>query len=509
MARPFPTVRGEPRDRYDVVVVGSGIGGLTCAALLARAGQRVLLVEQHYMVGGYCSTFRRRGFTFDAATHFYPLLGNEETITGRLLRDLGVTTGWVKMDPVDHFHLPDGTRFDVPADFDAYRERLDAEFPHEAGALSEFFGLVRTAYLGGLLQHFRWKHTDHAADLHALTVADVLDRYFRDRRLKLLLTADCPHWGSPPCRTSFVFDSMLRIAYFLGNFYPKGGSQAFADALAARVAAFGGDILMGAPVTRLVMERGAVAGVELLAGPVRHRRRVVVRAPVVVSNADLLQTLEQMAGSGAVIRRTAARLRRMRPSYPCFLMHIGLRDMPADVLREHSGYHWDGWDPDRVGVDALRFKLFVPTLYEPAMAPPGHHVLIVQKVQALDYAAVPDWSAHKRDVETFILTHLERMIPGITGRMVVRLSASANTHQRYTWNHQGAMLGWEMSPDQLAGTRPDLDGLVPGLFTVGHWTRPGGGITPVMVSAMEVARRIVAGADAPPSDVPDCQAVAS
>src|SRR6187401_734845 len=106
MARPFPTIRGEPRRAYDAMIVGAGIGGLTCAALLARAGLRVLVAEQHYMVGGYCSTFRRRGYTFDAATHFYPLLGNPETVTGRALQDLGVSTGWVKMDPVDHFHLP-------------------------------------------------------------------------------------------------------------------------------------------------------------------------------------------------------------------------------------------------------------------------------------------------------------------------------------------------------------------------------------------------------------------
>jgi phytoene dehydrogenase-like protein len=134
----------------------------------------------------------------------------------------------------------------------------------------------------------------------------------------------------------------------------------------------------------------------------------------------------------------------------------------------------------------------VPTLYEPAMAPDGGHVLIVQKVQELNCASVVDWAAHKRDVETFILSRLEALLPGIQDRMVVRLSATAQTHERYTWNRDGAMLGWEMSPDQLAVRRPDLSGLVRGLSMVGHWTRPGGGITPVMVSAMEVARRITA-----------------
>ena len=118
MKRLFKGLRSHaPEQSYDAVIIGAGIGGLICANLLARERLRVLLVEQHYMVGGYCSTFRRKGFTFDAATHFYPLLGNPATITGKLLRELGVNNGWVKMDPVDHFHFPDGSTFAVPADF--------------------------------------------------------------------------------------------------------------------------------------------------------------------------------------------------------------------------------------------------------------------------------------------------------------------------------------------------------------------------------------------------------
>jgi phytoene dehydrogenase-like protein len=134
MPRLFKTLRSGPQGPYDVVVIGAGIGGLICANLIARGGLRTLLIEQHYMVGGYCSTFRRKGYTFDAATHFYPLLGNPDTMTGRLLLDLGLTTGWVKMDPVDRFHFPDGSKFAVPADFDRYLAQLKREFPAEARA---------------------------------------------------------------------------------------------------------------------------------------------------------------------------------------------------------------------------------------------------------------------------------------------------------------------------------------------------------------------------------------
>ena len=101
---------------HRVDLIGAGIGGLIAANLLAKKGLKVLLVEQHYVVGGYCSTFQRKGYTFDAASHFYPLLGDGETMTGRLLSEIGCETKWAKMDPVDQFHLPDGSCFSVSAD---------------------------------------------------------------------------------------------------------------------------------------------------------------------------------------------------------------------------------------------------------------------------------------------------------------------------------------------------------------------------------------------------------
>src|SRR5262249_3410031 len=146
------------------------------------------------------------------------------------------------------------------------------------------------------------------------------------------------------------------------------------------------------------------------------------------------------------------------------------------------------------GIDALKFKLFAPTLYEPAMAPPGRQILIVQKVQEIDYAGVDDWAGHKAAVERFVAAELERLLPGISGHVVTRSSASALTSWRFTSNQRGAMLGWEMSPEQLGAGRPAITGGgVRDLFFVGHWARPGGGVTPVIISAQQVARAVVAG----------------
>jgi phytoene dehydrogenase-like protein len=489
MKRPFRGLRGQPlADAYDAVVVGAGVGGLICANLLAREGLRVLLVEQHYMVGGYCSTFRRAGYTFDAATHFYPLLGNPATITGGLLRELGLSQQWVKMDPVDHFHFPDGSSFSVPADFDTYLSRLKAEFPEESRALDDFFAVVREVYLSGLLEYFRWRPTERLDPFRRTTVREALDRHFRTPKLKLMLTGDCSHWGSTPSRTSFVFDSMLRLSYFLGNYYPEGGSQAFADELAQRFEERGGHILMSSTVRRVVVEGGAARGVEVETGPRWARKVVNVRAGVVVSNADLLLTLERMVGAEHVGEGRLEAFKALRPTRACFLMHIGLKGMPTEVLREAEGYHWTSWDSDDVATDSL--KVFVPTLFDPGLAPPGGHIVITQQLTDVDFDSVTDWAAHKAEAERRVMSRLEGIMPGFHEKVVVSLSASALTSQRYTLNHRGAMLGWEMSPDQLGAHRPALNGLVKNLYFVGHWTQPGGGITPVIVSAMRVVQTI-------------------
>jgi phytoene dehydrogenase-like protein len=490
--RAFRGLKTDPKPRYDVIVIGAGVGGLICANLLAKDGLRVLLVEQHYMVGGYCSTFRRAGYTFDAATHFYPLLGNPLTITGSVLEKLGSRTRWVKMDPVDIFHFPDGSRFSVSADFDEYMDELKATFPHERQAIDKFFHLVREAYLYGLLYYFRGRGADRLEPLKPLSVRDALNRFFTDPKLKLVLAADCAHWGSPPSRTSFVFDSMLRLSYFLGNYYPEGGSQVFADDLARSIEEMGGDILMHSMVERILVEDGRATGVEIQTGFKSSRHAVTVRAEHVVSNADLVLTFEKLLGREIVGDAAITAVKEMRPTTPCFLTHIGLRGVDPEVLERAAGYHWRTWDSDRV-VFGDAFKIFVPTMYEPRMAPPGGQIVILQRIMEIDYDHVDDWLGHKCGVQTDLLERFEAVLPGIREHIVTVQSASALTSWRFTLNYQGAMLGWEMSPGQLGYNRPAIDGPVRNLHLTGHWTRPGGGITPVIVSAVDAARAITAG----------------
>jgi len=488
--KPLPHSKG-PQPSYDAVVIGAGIGGLIAANLLAEEGASVLLVEQHYAVGGCCSTFRRRGYTFDAASHFYPLLGDSRTISGKLLAKLGVETEWVKMDPVDQFHLPNGSCFAVPADFDTYLAQLKRDFPEEVEALDRFFALVRKLYLLGVLYYFRGTSTNRLNPYINMTLREALDRHFQSERLKLILSADVPHWGTPPRRVSFVFDSMLRWSYFLGNYYPQGGSQRFADELAQRFQQRGGDIMLKTMVRRIVVRNKAATGVTLEIGPKRCRSRVNVQTGTVLSNADMRLTVEKLVGADQFDPAYVERIRELRASFSGFLSHIGVRGIPTSLLQKAQGYYWRGWDADRVARGDFDCKVFVPSLYAPAMAPPDGHVVVVHKVTEIDYDSISDWRAYKKSVEEFVLARVEQAIPGFRDRIEVCLSATAQTLNRFTLSYRGAVVGWEMSPQQLGLHRPAIESPLKNLYFVGQWTQPGGGITPVIVSAMQAADAVM------------------
>ena len=480
-------------ESVDAIVIGSGIGGLFCANLLALGGMKVLLLERHYTLGGFCSTFRRKGFIFDAATHFYPLLGNPTTLTGKLLRQLEIPTEWVKMDPVDQFHVPGLPAFAVPADFGEYLAKLKAWFPQEAAAIDLYFAELRQAYLYGLLYYFKNVDNEQARRYEKYTVTDKLNEHFHDPRLKTLLMADASHWGSLPHRTSYLFDAMLRLAYFLGNYYPRGSSQQFANDLGQALERRGGKILKCATVERILVENGKAQGVRIRTVSNRPAEEYVFRAPVVVSNADSLHTYRDLVGEEHCGPWLIKYLEKLRPSNPCFLVHIGLRGMEQKKLEEVEGYYWSSYNPEDVTRNV--FKIFTTTRFDPEIAPPGCQILIVQKVTPAPFEEITDWTAHKAEIENFIMGRLREILPGIDDHIVVKMSATAMTSYHFTNNRQGAMLGWEMSPDQLGSARLPNSTPIENLYLAGHWTQPGGGITPVIVSAQRVAQMILTGKD--------------
>jgi phytoene dehydrogenase-like protein len=180
-----------------------------------------------------------------------------------------------------------------------------------------------------------------------------------------------------------------------------------------------------------------------------------------------------------------------KPSSACCVVHLGLKGVEQKALDEIEGYYWDDYVPDAV----LRsvYHEITTTPLDPALAPEGGRILIAQTVTPRSVEPGVDWETHKAEVEDYIMGRLRKLLPGIDDHIVVRLTATARTSHQFTRNTHGAMLGWEMSPEQLGAARIPNMGPVKNLYFVGHWTRPGGGVTPVMIGAQRVAREILTG----------------
>ncbi len=493
MSQTFTIFGREYPKRYDAIVIGAGIGGLFCANILAAGGMKVLLLERHFMLGGFCSTFRRKGFIFDAATHFYPLLGNPSTLTGKILKDLQVPTEWIKMDPVDQFHLPGMPAFRVPSEFGPYVESLKATFPDESSSIDAYFAELRQAYMYGLLYYFRGVANDQAEKLERFSMAEKLEQHFRDPRLRILLMGDAPHWGSSPERTSYIFDAMLRLSYFLGNYYPKGSSQKFADDLGRVFTEKGGKILKCAEVSQILTAGGKCRGVRIRTVSKRDPEEFEFEAPVAVSNADALHTYRDLIQDKDRDPWVLDHVRTQKPTFACCLTHIGLRGMDPQRLADAEGYYWSKCDTSDIMSNV--FKIFIPTHFDPEIAPPGCQILITQRPSPVRFDDVTDWPAHKAELENRTMNRLRQVLPGIDDHIVVKSTASAMTSFRFTNNLEGGMLGWEMSPQQLGTNRLPVFTPIDNLYLTGHWTQPGGGITPVIVSAQRVAKIVLSGKD--------------
>jgi prolycopene isomerase len=464
---------------YDVVVVGAGIGGLTCASYLAKFGARVLVVERHSLPGGLCSFFKRKGFRFDSGAHYFGGLGDAKSFGGMLLRPLDLDVSFIRVDPVDVLHFPD-VSIDLPAALDDHINLLKARFPDEAEPIGVFFlemlRIYRHFYRGRqeseILRRYQWR-----------TYQEVLDEHFRDATLKAILSATVGYIGVHPDRVSAIAMASMMMSYFYdGGYYARGGSQALADSFLKRIAAEGGSVLLNTAVDKIVVSGDRVEGVQLTSG-------ALVRARVVVSNADAQHTFSRLIGTEHLDSAFVARLKSCQLSTSCFVLYLGV-ECPDELLHRKRGWYWDSYsvnDPSTVPL-----YVAIPTLQDRSLCPAGHHIITATTVYP-DPAGddVPTWASHKRACEQETLARLDRIVPGLSGRVVVKESATRQTIHRYTLNAQGAMYGWDASPDQYWINRLPVDTPFDNLFLCGHWTSSGPGVIAVVASGFMVARTVL------------------
>jgi len=505
---------------YDVVIVGAGMGGLVTAALLARAGRRVLVVDGHYVAGGNATVFRRRRWEFDVGVHYLGDCGLGGAIP-RILAACGAQG--VRFRPMEAdlevCTFPD-FELTISRDKATFRARLLARFPAEARGIDRYFRLlaqvdrVQGAVLGGS----RWRRLAALARAPLVvryashTMGEFLDSCTHDLRLRAVLTAQHGTHAVAPGRVSAILHAGLQNHYFVdGGWYPEGGGQVMADRLAEAIEAAGGHLRLRTRATRIEVEGGRVTGVRLES---RHHGQARVSAPVVVSAADLERTVLELVGAEHFPASFVARVRGFEMALPLFVLYLGL-DVPPSWLPYGNANRWlfGGYDFDADYAALARGELperpfvYIATasLKDPhnrRIAPPGHTNLQVMTVVPSaprfwgvgedavrdgTYVASEGYRWAKEEVTRRVLAAAERAIPGLSRHVVYREAATPLTHTRFTGSTGGTSYGIAATPAQFLAGRPAASTAIAGLYLAGASTRSGHGIIGAMRSGVAAA----------------------
>jgi prolycopene isomerase len=492
-------VSGAPRDdEYDVVVVGCGLGGISAAALLAKAGRKVLAVERQDGVGGCGHAFRRGEYLFDPAIHVL-----EEAKDGRFI-DIVLRYLEVR-DEVDLVRVEDlyrtcfpGFSMKVPFGHDEIVDAHVEAVPEEADAVRAFFDLHRRFFYEAshLSMSVSLKNLDQMVEQFPVffkyrnaTVGDVLDEYFEGARAKAICSSIWPYMGLPPSRLAwFTFSQLSSVLIDGGSFYCRGSFQKLADAFVTALERDGGELILNDEVSRIVVDGGRVRGIRLADG-------TEVRAPVVVSNADARLTLERLVGVEHLPPRFVKRLQRMEPSFSAFAIYaatsLDLRALDA----AHEAFLFMHWDHEDTHRDILAGRpggmwANVPTLEDPSLAPEGEHLVILTSLAPYDIGR-PWADVREAYAEQMLSAFDQALFPGLKDSITFMETATPLTLERFTLNHRGSIYGWAVTPNQVGTKRLAHETPVDGLYLSGHWTHEGPASFRAILSGIMTGRLVL------------------
>ncbi|MBL9038993.1 MAG: NAD(P)/FAD-dependent oxidoreductase, partial [Archangium sp.] len=378
--RPRPWSRDVPPGPWDDIVIGSGMGGMTAAALLAKVGRRVLVLEQHYEPGGFTHTFKRPGYRWDVGVHAVGEV-TMRSLTGRLLHALtGGALQWASLGSVyDTFEFPGGLTLDFPDNPIAFRENLVAAFPNEAAAIDGYFAQVkdiasgmRAYYLARTLPPSLSRvdtmlaaKAQRALELNTQAVVNGLTR---DEKLRTVLTAQWGYYGSKPSRSSFAMQALVVKHFLWGGFYPVGGAQQIARTLLQTVADAGGATAISTDVKEILLEGGTAVGVRLANGQ-------EIRAKRVISAAGIASTVQRLLPESVRTQPWAGEVAALSPASAHVCLYLGfkgdIRSAGAGAANQWFYETWrsddDAWRVSQHGelTDAPVLYVSFPSLKDP------------------------------------------------------------------------------------------------------------------------------------------------
>jgi len=488
-------------NNYDVIVIGSGIGGLTSAALLAKSGKSVLVLEAHDRPGGYAHGFNRKRYHFDSGVHLISGCGPQGYQGGqaiyKTLKALDVLDEieFININPFSHVSYP-SLNIALPQTIKDFVATLSSQFPNEAKGIKDLTELCLklSEEIGVAGEVLNKIDLDSAQQLmpalfkyRKSTLADVATEFISDPKLLGVFSSNWPYLGLPPSQVSFVYWSTMLIGYMVdGSYYCKGGFQQLANTLVKGLQRYKGVIQFKSTVDKIIVENEQVVGVM-----VKGQR---ISANTVVSNADFKQTVYNMVGEQYFPARYLQRTKKMQHSLSIFVVYIAT-DLDLGAMNiAHESFCYQDFDHDKnfsrtQQGDVSWISYTVPSLIDSSLAPQNEHVIMLTTL--LPYQAADNWKEKKSITIQTMLDIAAKSIPGLEKHILYIDGGSPATMQRYTQNHQGSAYGWDVTPAQVGPSRIQNQSPIKGLFFAGHWASPGGGVYGVSVSGVQATQKVL------------------
>ncbi|KAE9619533.1 putative prolycopene isomerase [Lupinus albus] len=494
-------------ERFDAIVIGSGIGGLVAGTQLAVKGARVLVLEKYVIPGGSSGFYQRDGYTFDVGSSVmfgFSDKGNLNLIT-RALEAVGSQMQVVPDPTTVHFHLPNNLSVRVHREYDQFIEELIRKFPHEKEGILKFYGVCWKIF--NALNSLELKSLEEPLYLfgqffqkpvECLTLAYYLPqnagaiarKYIQDPQLLSFIDAECFIVSTVNAlQTPMINASMVLCDRHYGGInYPLGGVGGIAKSLAKGLNGQGSEILYKANVTNIIVEQGKAVGVRLSDG-----REFF--AQTIISNATRWDTFGKLL-KGEEIPKEEENFQKLYVKAPSFLsIHVGVK---AEVLPPDTDCHHFVLENDWTELEKAYGSIFlsIPTVLDSSLAPEGRHILHIFTTSSMeDWEGLPrqEYEAKKQLVADKIISRLEKkLFPGLRAAIDFIEVGTPKTHRRYLARDEGTYGPMPRNiPKGLLGMPFNTTG-IDGLYCVGDSCFPGQGVIAVAFSGVMCAHRVAA-----------------
>jgi all-trans-retinol 13,14-reductase len=462
---------------YDAIVIGSGIGGLTCAALLSSLGKKVVVFEQHYTAGGFTHTYARNGYEWDVGVHYIGDMGAKHTMARRLFDFItDEQLDWAAMDDhYDRIWLGDES-YDLVAGRKEFRDEMVKNFPEEEAAIDEYIKrLDQAAACMPMITLQRilpkpaakaaglWRKWKEPAWLNQ-TTRQVLESLTDNQKLIAVLTGQWGDNGLPPAESSFIIHALIARHYLYGGYYPVGGSSKMAETIIPVIQKSGGEVFTYAAVEEILTDGNKATGVRMADGE-------EVKAPLVISDAGVFNTFGKLVPESVTKKLGYDKaLDSVQRSMSSLCLYIGIDDTAENLGLPKTNY-WI-YPSEEYETELKKFMddpyeeiplvyISFPSAKDPAFKDNYPGKATIEIVAPGPWEWFDDWAdepwgkrgerydALKERFAQRLFKHLYKHFPQLEGRIDYYELATPLSTQYFCWYDRGEIYGLDHDPDRF------------------------------------------------------------